>query len=445
MEPVDHRGDRLFDCQAVEEAGVDHDAGVVLEREGLFFDIAAGDDLDDLATELFGEDPVAVVMGRHGHDGAGAVGDKHIVGDEDRDLFAVDRVDAAHTVDLHAGLVLVELAALKIGLAGCLVHVGFNFGPVCDLVLPLLDIGVLRGQDHVGRAEERIGAGREDRQLVPGRGLEADLRTGGATDPVALLGLDALDIVHIVQIVDQALGILRDAEHPLALLLADDVAAAALALALDHFFVGQDALAACAPVDGHRGLVGKPVFKELQEDPLRPLVVLRIGGIDHAVPVEAVAEHLELTGKILDIPLGDDGGVDVVFDGKVFGGQTEGVKTDRIEDVIALHALFTRDNVHGRKGARMAHVQSGGAGVRELDQAIEFGLVTAGLGRIGLALFPPGLPFLFDGGKIVFHTDTLSYYCSIMIIGWRKAKMLFAAPLCGAAKQPRCFAIYSLQ
>ncbi len=33
----------------------------------------------------------------------------------------------------------------------------------------------------------------------------------------------------------------------------------------------------------------------------------------------------------------------------------------------------------------------------------------------------------------------------IMNIGWRKAKKLFAAPLCGAAKQHGCFAVYSLQ
>jgi hypothetical protein len=33
----------------------------------------------------------------------------------------------------------------------------------------------------------------------------------------------------------------------------------------------------------------------------------------------------------------------------------------------------------------------------------------------------------------------------IMIIGWRKAKKLFAARLCRAAKQHGCFAIYALQ
>jgi hypothetical protein len=42
-----------------------------------------------LAREL----EVALVVGRHGHDRAGAVAAEHVVGDEDRDPLAVDRVD----------------------------------------------------------------------------------------------------------------------------------------------------------------------------------------------------------------------------------------------------------------------------------------------------------------------------------------------------------------
>ena len=48
--------------------------------------------------------------------------------------------------------------------------------------------------------------------------LNVDLGAGGAADPVALLDLHALDEVHIVQIVDQTLGVGGDLQHPLALL-----------------------------------------------------------------------------------------------------------------------------------------------------------------------------------------------------------------------------------
>ena len=64
-----------------------------MSREGRLLHVAARDDLDDLAAEFLGKGPVAVVMGRDGHDRAGAVGHEDIVGDEDGDLLAVDGVD----------------------------------------------------------------------------------------------------------------------------------------------------------------------------------------------------------------------------------------------------------------------------------------------------------------------------------------------------------------
>ena len=82
-------------------------------------------------------------------------------------------------------------------------------------------------------------------------GLECDLRAGGAADPVALLNLYALNVINIIQIVDKALGIFCNSQHPLAFFLADDFAAAALANAVDDLFVSKDALAGGAPVDGH--------------------------------------------------------------------------------------------------------------------------------------------------------------------------------------------------
>src|SRR5690349_22557037 len=44
-------------------------------------------------TELPGERPVALVVRRHRHDGAGAVAHQHIVGDPHRQPLAVDGID----------------------------------------------------------------------------------------------------------------------------------------------------------------------------------------------------------------------------------------------------------------------------------------------------------------------------------------------------------------
>ena len=93
------------DAHAVKEAGIDHHAGGAV-RKGRLLHVAALDDLDDLAAELLREFPVAVVMGRDGHDRTGSVGGEDIVRNEDGDLFAVHGVDALHAAELHAGLLL---------------------------------------------------------------------------------------------------------------------------------------------------------------------------------------------------------------------------------------------------------------------------------------------------------------------------------------------------
>ena len=254
-----------------------------------------------------------------------STGDQDVVGNEDGDLLAVHGVDGADALQADAGLFLVELGALKVGLVGGLVHIGGDCIPVRELVLPLLHIGVLRREDHIGGTKEGVRPGGVDQHVVSRGGMEIDLGACGAADPVLLLGLHALDIVQIVDIVDQTLGVLGDGQHPLALFLPDHLAAAALADTLHHLFVGQDALAAGAPVHGHGGLVGQALFEHLQEDPLGPLVVLGIGGVDYTVPVKAVAQHLQLTGEVLNVLAGDDGGMDVVLDGKVLRRQAEGV------------------------------------------------------------------------------------------------------------------------
>src|SRR5690625_3574116 len=89
---------------------------------------------------------------------------------------------------------------------------------------------------------------------------------------------------------EQPIGVFRDAEHPLAHRAPDYRVAAALALAVDHLFVGEDRPERRAPVDRHLVDVGEAALVQLQEDPLRPLEVVRIGGIDLAIPGVRKAE-----------------------------------------------------------------------------------------------------------------------------------------------------------
>ena len=263
---------------------------------------------------------------------------------------------------------------------------------------------MLGADDHVGAAEERIGAGSVDGQGVAGGGVEVDLGTMAAADPVTLLGLDAVDVVHIVQVVDQAVRVSGDLEHPLALVFLHNGAAAALANAVDDFLVGQHDLAAGAVVDGGLFLISQALFEELDEDPLGPLVVLGVSGVDLTIPIEGQAQGFQLALEAGHILGGDDFGVDVVLQGVVLGGQAESVPAHRVEHVITVLAALAAHDIQRSVAAGMADVQSRARGIRELHQCIELGLFVVDLDMEGLFVLPHLLPLGLHGLEIVLHT-----------------------------------------
>ena len=146
---------------------------------------------------------------------------------------------------------------------------------------------MLRRHHEERGAEERVGARREDR-VVDAELLaaEGDLGALRAPDPVLLHRDDVRGPVDRLQVVEQAVGVVGDAEEPLLELAHLHLRAAALAAAVDHLLVRQHRGVLRAPVD--RGLlaVGEALLEQAQEDPLRPAVVARLVGAELAVPVD---------------------------------------------------------------------------------------------------------------------------------------------------------------
>ncbi len=66
-------------------------------------------------------------MGRHGHDRPGAVGAQHIVGNPDRNLGPVDRVDGVATGG-HARLLTRVRQAFDLRRPRCLLAIGGHSG-----------------------------------------------------------------------------------------------------------------------------------------------------------------------------------------------------------------------------------------------------------------------------------------------------------------------------
>ena len=403
----DHGRNGLAHLQAVQETGIDHLA-VAAVRVGLLFDVAALDDLDDRQAEFLCKIVVALVVRGDRHDRARAVAHEHIVGRPDRDLLAGHRVDRGHAFERHARFFLCKLATLKIALERRRLLVGSHLVEVLDAALQRLDDGVLGRYDHVGRAKQRVAAGRIDEQALVGiRDAEPDLRALAPADPVLLLRLDLIEIVHKIEIVDEPFRILGDLQHPLRTHHAHDLAAAALAAPVHDLLVRKADLAARAEIDRDLRLVGKPLLKEFQEDPLRPLVVLGIGRVHLAGIVEGIAETLQLLAETRHIVMCDLCGVDPRLDGIVLRRQAERVVADGEEHVIALHAALSRNDVHCGERARMADVQSLSGWIGKLDQAVEFRLVMRAL-RFKAALVRPALlPFQLNVFRVIAFRHTL--------------------------------------
>ena len=142
---------------------------------------------------------------------------------------------------------------------------------------------------------------------------------------------------------------------------------------------------------------------QLQEDPLGPLVVFRVGGVDLAVPVKGEAQSLQLAAEVVHVVLGDDGRVDVVLHGEVLGGQTEGIPAHGVQHVVAVLTALAAHHIQGGVAAGVAHMQAGTRRIGELHQGIELGFGVVDLGMESLFVLPHLLPLGFNSLVIVFH------------------------------------------
>ena len=349
-----------------------------------------------------GELPVALVVGGHGHDGSGAVAHHDIVGNKDGHHLAGQRVHGGQALDLEAGLFLGQLGALEFGFLGAHIAVRFDIRHIGDLAGVLIDERMLGRHDHEGHAEQGVGPGGVNfHGFVRLVQRELDERAGRFSDPVDLLLLDVFGIIHMLQAFQQLVGVLGDAQIPHILGQLHHVAVADVALAALAVLVGKHHLAGGAVV--HQGLVPEhhAVFKQLQENPLGPLVIVGIGGVHFAAVIEGEAQLLELHPEVVDVLLGHDGGMDVVLDGIVLRGQAESVPADGEQHVITLHPAHAGNNVHGRVGAGMPHVQAVAGGIREFDQGIKLGLGMILRRGKSLVVVPVFLPLGFNLSRYI--------------------------------------------
>ena len=177
-----------------------------------------------------------------------------------------------------------------------------------------------------------------------------------------------------------------------------DVAFAALAI-----LVRENDLAVRAVVDERLVSERESLLKKLEEDPLRPLVVVLVRRVDNAVPVKRKSYALKLRRKLLNVSVGEYSRVSVEFDRGVLRRKSERVESDGEKNVVAVHSALSRYDLKSRIRLDVSDVHSRARRVRKLNERVEFLLVALVRGIECAFFFPALLPLLLNCFKFVFH------------------------------------------
>ena len=341
-----HRFDRFGNFHSVKRAGVDQLAGLILRGERRFDRGVVGFSRADQFDHARNRQPVflrelevTLVVRGHDPDHARAVTGHHEVCRPDGQLFAVERVD-----DEQAGRDSLFFPAFGDAVFGrdSLLLFDESLQLVARLARrdQLVDQSMFGRDDHRVRAEDRVyarGEGADLLRLIAGD-LPVHFRAAAPPDPVALHRDHAFRPAAFqrVQVVQQLVGVIGDADEPLLqLTLLDGRVFVTPAETAFGLLVGQAGVAFHAPVDGRVLAIEQAALPHLDEEPLVPSVILRRTGGDLAPPVVAEAHPLKLRAHRVDVLERPPVRPRVVFDRGVLGRHAERVPAHRVQHVVA--------------------------------------------------------------------------------------------------------------
>ncbi len=271
---------------------------------------------------------------------------------------------------------------------------------------------MFRGQDHIGRAEQRIRPSGKHFDLVirRTRDFKEDAGSFGTANPIALHFFNGFGPIDLIQILDESISIGGNPQHPLPHGYANDGMTTPFALAILHFLVSQDGPQSRAPVHGHFSNIGQSLFIEFSENPLRPPHIPRIGGINFPGPIVVQPQRLQLTLKRFDITPGGLSRMGSCLNRILLRGKPERIPSHGVQHIKAPHAFVSGDNIRGDVALRMPDVQSRSGGIREHVQHVKLGLGVIQFSPKDLVILPILLPLGFDSLWIVRCHEILPYY-----------------------------------
>ena len=140
-----------------------------------------------------------------------------------------------------------------------------------------------------------------------------------------------------------------------------------------------------------------------QKNPLGPLVIVLVCGINHTIPVKGKSNFFQLVGEFCNVLIRDHTRMFAGLDGIILGRESECVESDGEQDIIAFHSSLSGNYLKAGICLNVSNVHTCTAGIRELYQTIELRLGTSVYCVEDLGFIPFLLPFGFYLSEIVFH------------------------------------------
>ncbi len=425
---------------------------------GLFAIEMIANDIGDGYIKMFGKGKVTLITTGHGHDSPGTITGQYIFGDPDRYLPAIEWINCIGTRKTTGDLFHFRLA-FPVTPAFYIVQVlinsfflfrrcyfGYQFMFGCHY--------------HKINTKNGIGSRGINREFFRmAFYLEIHFCPLGFADPVALHFFHAVAEINRLQSFQQTICIGRNAQIPLPHFLFLHRETASFTYAIHHFIVRQHRAQCFAPVhftifaesqaavhqdalllcfiksfpflcckdDGRwtmdHGLTPfcfKFLYQfsyrfclvlffiivtveQLQKDPLRPFVIVRVAGLHFAAPVVAKADIIQLRFERSDILLRGFCRVLACIKCILLGRQTKTVEAHRVQHIESFQSFIAAVNIRSDITQRVAHMQPGPAWIREHIEHIILGLAEIIGHFIGVGCFPFFLPFLFNIPELVFH------------------------------------------
>src|SRR3989338_3668763 len=203
--------------------------------------------------------------------------------------------------------------------------------------------------------------------------LKVNFRTLGFPYPIFLRDLYFRVPIDFLDILQEPLCIVSNFEKPLFKFALFDGRTAPLAFACpepcrgarDYLFVRKYSFTRWTPIDRGFFPICEPVVKKLDKNPLSPLVVLGVVGLEAFLPCKPVSDFRKLAIKIFLRHRCKFRRMLADFQSIILRMNSKSIKPNRLKNIIPLHSFKTAININACKRPPPADMEPFSRGIRK--------------------------------------------------------------------------------